>query len=59
MKEEWEYTEVSVAIHGNSDYLTRNYGSQGWELVAIIPIQSTENNRLMECVFYFKREKKY
>lgn len=52
----WEYTECSVAVHGNTKYVTQNYGEEGWELVTVVPFQKADGFRGMECIFFFKRE---
>lgn len=45
----WEYITVPVLVHATKQILD-NWGSEGWELVQIIPGMNPEN-----LVAYFKR----
>jgi hypothetical protein len=45
----WEYVTVPVLIHATKQILD-NWGSEGWELVQIVPGANPEN-----LVAYFKR----
>jgi hypothetical protein len=47
----WEYVTVPVLIHATKQILD-NWGSEGWELIQIVPGANPEN-----LVAYFKRAK--
>ncbi len=47
----WEYLTAPLLIH-NTKMILDNFGSDGWELVQIVPGPNAEN-----LVAYFKREK--
>lgn len=45
----WEYLTAPVLVHATKQILD-NFGSEGWELVAVVPGMNPEN-----LVAYFKR----
>ncbi len=45
----WEYLTAPLLIH-NTKAILDNFGSDGWELVAVVPGPNAEN-----LVAYFKR----
>jgi len=47
----WEYLTAPVLIH-NTKMILDNFGSEGWELVTVIPGPNSSN-----LVAYFKRPK--
>ncbi|GAB2892000.1 hypothetical protein ACXA45_07540 [Neomicrococcus lactis] len=47
----WEYLTAPVLIH-NTKQILDNFGSEGWELVTVIPGPNSSN-----LVAYFKRPK--
>jgi hypothetical protein len=47
----WEYVTVPLLVHATKQILD-NWGDDGWELVAVVPGQSSE-----QLVAYFKRAK--
>lgn len=48
---QWEYLTAPVLVHSTKQILD-NFGSDGWELVQIVPGMNPEN-----LVAYFKRPK--
>ena len=48
---QWEYLTAPVLVHSTKQILD-NFGSEGWELVQIVPGMNPEN-----LVAYFKRPK--
>lgn len=49
MTQQWEYLTAPVLVH-NTKAILDNFGSDGWELVQIVPGMNPEN-----LVAYFKR----
>lgn len=49
--EKWEYLTAPLLIH-NTKMILDNFGDEGWELVAVVPGQNSE-----QLVAYFKRKK--
>jgi hypothetical protein len=47
----WEYVTVPLLVHATKQILD-NWGDDGWELVAVVQGQSSE-----QLVAYFKRPK--
>jgi len=47
---QWEYMTAPVLVH-NTKQILDNFGSDGWELVQIVPGMNPEN-----LVAYFKRQ---
>ncbi len=45
----WEYVTVPLLVHATKEILD-NWGSEGWELVAVVPGANPEN-----LVAYMKR----
>jgi hypothetical protein len=47
----WEYLTAPLLVHATKQILD-NFGSEGWELVTVLPGPNSEN-----LVAYFKRPK--